>query len=406
MGRGEKQPAGSGRALTWPRGVKLREFASESRIQIAFSFRDTECRELMPPGPITQAAINAAHGLRAEIRRKIELGTFVYAEYFPESPRAQAFGRSGRRVKMSDLLDEQDKRYKARVDNGTLAASSYDGYTKAIHSDRMAFWRDKYLDEATPSALRDWVRSLDVTSKRARNLLTPLRSLFEDALNDELVEFNPFDRIALDKLLRETTKASDYEVDPFTAEERTALLAKARADERPMLQFWMGTGLRPGELMALRWEKVDWIHHRVRIDTNLVGGIEKLPKTAAGIRDVDLDAQALAALTDQKALSLLAGGHVFLNPRTGKAWETDAQIRKTLWQPLCTRAGVRYRNPYQLRHTYASSMLTAGANPWYIAQQLGHVDIQMVMQTYGKFIPQDYQRPRLVADAGRLAAND
>ena len=46
-------------------------------------------------------------------------------------------------------------------------------------------------------------------------------------------------------------------------------------------------------------------------------------------------------------------------PRTNSPWESDAQIRKTLWEPLCKRAGVRYRNPYQVRHTYASTLLTA-----------------------------------------------
>ena len=69
-------------------------------------------------------------------------------------------------------------------------------------------------------------------------------------------------------------------------------------------------------------------------------------------------------------------------------------VRKTLWVPLCARSGVRYRNPYQVRHTYASALLTAGTNPWYVAQQLGHVDVQMVFQTYGKFIPQDFQKPK------------
>lgn len=87
--------------------------------------------------------------------------------------------------------------------------------------------------------------------------------------------------------------------------------------------------------------------------------------------------------------------HVWLNPRTGRAWTTDAQIRKTLWLPLCERAGIRYRNPYQCRHTFASALLTAGANPWYVAEQLGHVDVQLVFSTYGKFIGQDYQKPKV-----------
>ncbi len=46
-----------------------------------------------------------------------------------------------------------------------------------------------------------------------------------------------------------------------------------------------------------------------------------------------------------------------------------------------------------MRHSYASGLLTKGTNPWYVAQQLGHVDVQMVFRIYGKFIPVDYRKP-------------
>ena len=49
--------------------------------------------------------------------------------------------------------------------------------------------------------------------------------------------------------------------------------------------------------------------------------------------------------------------------------------------------------------TYASTLLTAGANPWYVAQQLGHEDVEMVFRTYGKFIREDYQKPKAILQA-------
>ena len=110
---------------------------------------------------------------------------------------------------------------------------------------------------------------MDCTSKAIRNTLTPLRSLFEDALNDEIIDFNPFERIALSKLIRQTAKASDYVVSPFSSTERAALLDACRSDERPMLQFWFSTGLRPGELQALGWRHINWERRvaRTRYDT-------------------------------------------------------------------------------------------------------------------------------------------
>jgi integrase len=385
------------RELTFPRGVSVRDFKHERRLQIAFTFRGVQCRELMPPGAITNGALTHASGLRAEILRKIELGTFKYADYFPGSDRGKQFDRGARAALVGTLLETQLEVYRTQVKNKTMSPSTLTGYEKAITGKRMQFWAKVPLAEATPSKLRDWIGSFGITAKAARNLLTPLRSVFEDALNDELIEFNPFDRIALGKLLRQTTKSSDYEVDPFTAAERERLLGQARTDERPMLQFWFNAGLRPGELMAIRWPKIDWVSKKARIDVNYVARTEKAPKTEAGIRDVDLNAEAIAALLAQKPATFAAGAHIFVNPRSGEPWQTDAQIRKTLWEPLLRRAGVRYRNPYQARHTFASTLLTAGENPWYVAQQLGHVDVQLVFRVYGKFIPSDYQRPKATA---------
>jgi integrase len=49
-------------------------------------------------------------------------------------------------------------------------------------------------------------------------------------------------------------------------------------------------------------------------------------------------------------------------------------------------AGVRYRRPYQTRHTYASMMLTAGESPMWVAQQMGHRDWGMIRRIYGRWI--------------------
>lgn len=213
-------------------------------------------------------------------------------------------------------------------------------------------------------------------------------------MNDELIASNPFDRIALAKLIRQNSKASDYVVNPFTSDERATILQACRADEWPMFQFWFETGLRPGELQALEWQHIDLERATARIEQNQVAGVIKGPKTESGKRTVDLSAEAIQALIAQKAISFERGRRVWLNQRTLTPWQTDAQIRRVAWLPLMQRAGIAYRNPYQIRHTFASSRLTAGANPWYMADQMGHADVTMVFKTYGKFIRADFQKPR------------
>ena len=214
--------------------MTIRQFETERRIQVAFTFRGVECRELLAPGAITQTALSLAGGLRAEIVRKIAEGTFHYRDYFANSRRSSQFDAGGRRILVGKLLEKQLEVYERQVANGTLSPSTLVGYRKAITNEKMQFWADVPLHSATPSKLRDWISGLDMTAKAARNLLTPLRSVFEDALNDESIEFNPFERIALKKLLRQTSKGSDYEVDPFTAAEQDTLLAHARHPGEPL----------------------------------------------------------------------------------------------------------------------------------------------------------------------------
>lgn len=385
-----------------PRGVTIRPFKTEERIQIAFRFEGVECRELLPPGKPTKAYQDYAAGLRAEIRRKIKDGTFSYAAYFPDSPRVKQFGPVKKWVLVGDLLKRQLSLYEQQAAAGNLSPSTLLGYAKAINGVLLPRWETKAIGDLAPSDLRQWISEIGATAtaKTVRNVLTPLRSVLDDAVNDELISASPLERVALKKLLKQTAQKSKYDVDPLNTDEVTAVLNAARADERPFVQFLLETGLRTGEMIALTWGKVDWIGSTLRVDENIVTGMEdgkmarvtKKPKTDAGIRNVELSAAALQALRDQKSFTFLAGGRVWHNGATSQPWESDAQIRKTLWLPLLKRAGVRYRNPYQTRHTFASTRLTAGANPFWIADQMGHVDGEMVFKTYGKWIPANFKR--------------
>lgn len=375
-----------------PSGVTLRKMKDSTRLQIFFKWNGQQCRELIPEGPINKSSIQYAANLRGEIKRKIEDGAFKYADYFPDSPKAKEVEVTEQ--VMQDLLAKQLATYEKQVANGQLSPATFRGYYKSITGERMRHWHGWKLRDVTPSALRDWIGEMDCTSKAIRNMLIPLRSVFEDALNDGVIDFNPFDRIALAKLIRQNSKASDYVIAPFNQEERAAILAACRDDERPMFQFWFETGLRPGELQALEWQHVDFDNAVVHIVQNQVVGVIKGPKTESGKRTVDLSPEAIDALKAQKPISFLRGKRIWLNQRTLQPWETDAQVRKTAWLPIMQRAGIEYRNPYQIRHTFASTRLTAGANPWYMADQLGHADVTMVFKTYGKFIREDFQKPK------------
>ena len=217
-----------------------------------------------------------------------------------------------------------------------------------------------------------------------------MRAIVEQALNDESIKSNPLDKIVISKLLSKQTSKSNFKVDPFDRGEVKAILDATHHEQiKNLFQFAFFTGLRTSELIALEWEDLDLCNGVVHVVRAVVKKQIKGTKTSAGIRTVMLLPPAIDALNAQKKYTFNNAKRVFHNPRTNQPWETDHQIRRTAWIHTMKKAGVRYRNPYQTRHTYASMMLSGGENIMWVASQMGHVDTEMVMRTYGKWIPDD-----------------
>jgi integrase len=364
------------------RGVELRKGARSESIRIKFMYQGMECRESLKLTH-TKQNINYAIRLRGEILNAIERSAFKYADYFPNSPMANKFGTVPTRVTIGELLREQ-----LNIAERTLSPSTHSGYQQVYDSHLFAQWDKTTLQELTPPALRAWIGTLDCKIKTVRNILTPLRNALEQAINDDLIEYNPLDRVKLDKIMSRESRKSDYVVDPFDMAEILAILAACEGQEKNVWQHAFATGMRTSEFIALEWQSVDWSHSTISVDQVRVKGVVKdETKTQAGRRKIAMLMGAHTALMAQKSHTFLAGGLVFHDPRYGKGWADDQALKKR-WARILRKAGVRYRNPYQTRHTFASTLLSAGANPLYVAKQMGHRDTEMITRNYGRWIEQ------------------
>jgi integrase len=377
MGRA-RQPGHESQPM---RGVSIRKWETGTGIRIVFRFRGVMCRETLKLEP-TKANLKYAERLRGEILNAIALGTFNYADYFPQSKRARMFGHVWVKATVSELL----KDYMA-IAAKTLEPSTVNGYRKVCEAHLFPVFGYIPIRELSPIIIRNWVTGLTITAKTVRNILTPLRNMLDQALNDGLIDRHPLNKLVLSKLLNKKTSKSNWEVDPFDQDEIRAIISEATGQAHNLFQFAFFTGLRTSELIALEWNDIDWFKGIVRVSRAVVLKQEKGTKTKAGARDVLLLPPALEALKLQKTHTFLEGKRVFHNPRTNTPWETDGQIRKTAWTYILKKIGVRYRNPYQTRHTYASMMLSAGENPLWVAKQMGHRDTEMIIKHYGRWIP-------------------
>ena len=367
--------------------------ATKTSIEIAFTFRGRSCRERVKLPP-TRDNLAYCRRWRQGIQHEIAAGTFVYRRHFPNSPRAAWFGERGAEgMTVGQLLD----RWMAGV-SGRLSKAGRMSYESAIQ----VHWRPCFgqcpIDMLAPEQVRSFLRALDVLPKTKNNLLTPLRQAYRWAFDEGLIDANPLDRVRAATVERR-------DPDPFTVTEIRAILgACAWRQHRALFQFAFATGLRTSEFIALQWEDVDHEKRAVHVRRALVRGEIKTPKTAAGRRTVNLCEPAMAALDTlcQRIAPPLSsppsqGGErggvassgrevVFYDPETRQPWPDDAPIRRA-WTATLKRAGVRYRCPYQTRHTYASMLLTAGEDPAYIAAQMGHADWAMIRKVYARWMP-------------------
>ncbi|WP_405240893.1 MULTISPECIES: site-specific integrase [Lentisalinibacter] len=177
------------------------------------------------------------------------------------------------------------------------------------------------------------------------------------------------------------------EADPFSQEEVNRILSALNSRSKQVASYFafaFGSGLRTSELLALTWGDIDTASRRVFVNKALVRDRLKAPKTSAGRRIVEFHEPALQLLDVDSHKT--PDTRVFVDPRTGGPWKNDKAIRKLYWYPALRETGVRRRNPYQTRHTFASMRLMEGANPLYVAQQMGHKDWGMIRNVYGKYI--------------------
>lgn len=336
----------------------------------------------------TPANVRYAERLVAEIRERIELGTFSYAEYFP------ADGDSGDRLTLQRQMDTWLAAQ--RIEESTSA-----GYTSAIR-----FWTAGVpkgdptpLGERPIRALKhsDFLQVLatrpDLSGKTVNNYVSVLRESLDLAVIDGALLTNPAAKIPRASHQKEPP-------DPFSLEEVDLIVADLlKHYPEPIgnkVEWWAFSGPRPSEVVALKWSSVDLRTSTVRIHEAVVRGLAKDRTKTNKSRDVMMNSRAAAALERQRKHTQLAGEHVWLDPRYGEPWTDERAFRRSYWTPCLKRLGIRYRAPRNLRHTYATMMLMAGRTPAWCAEQLGH-SIEMFLTTYSRWIKGGQDRQEMDA---------
>ena len=225
---------------------------------------------------------------------------------------------------------------------------------------------DLLLSEIGPREIERYkARKLtSLSPKSVNNHLTVLRKCLDTAQEWGLVETIP-------KVKWLRTPPSEF--DFLTFEEADRLLAHVDPSWSAMVLTALRTGLRQGELAALRWQDLDLPGRKLRVKRSVWKGHISSPKSGR-FREVPLSTKLAEVLQDHRHLR----GELVFCRENGSMFKYT-QLRWPLWR-ASRRAGLRKAGWHMLRHTFASHLAMRGVPLKAIQELLGHATMEMTMR--------------------------
>lgn len=225
-----------------------------------------------------------------------------------------------------------------------------------------------------------------------------LAMILRSAVHDRLLAASPCYKIKLPGMPPRQLQA-------LTAEQVGALLEHTPPRDYAVLALAVGTGMRQGEVLGLTLPHLRLLARELSVEQQcrvVPGGPPEITselKTAASRRLLPLPHFVVAAVARHIELYGLGPQQtVFFSPRGG-LWRRGS-FNETVWKPALERAGLpRAYGFHALRHTYASSLISAGLHPRVIQARLGHKSIVETMDTYGHLFPDANQETSRALDA-------
>lgn len=138
------------------------------------------------------------------------------------------------------------------------------------------------------------------------------------------------------------------------------------------------------EQVALTWERIDFSRNKIQVREGWRRGQKTNLKVPAANRDVDILPPVRKAPEQQR---LIAGGSDLVFPSRRGGHINVGNLRRRVWYPALAKAGLKRRDLYNTRHTFATHALASGEDPGWVAKMLGHTTLLMLMTRYYRYVP-------------------
>jgi integrase len=264
-------------------------------------------------------------------------------------------------------------------------------YRSMVRTHMLPTFGDAFLEDITPDQIERWRLSFDpaLANRTKIKVMTVLFGILERARKVHRLPTNP----ARD--MEKPTQRRRAGLDVFSVEEVIALI-RAADGEQDATMFLVAafTGLRRGELVALRWRDVDFSGQTIRVVASYTDGVLTTPKSGK-VRSVPMAPEVAAALARLASRGEWTGDDDLVFVGTGGA-HLDASALYRRYKLALRRAGLRNLRFHDLRHTFGTRAITK-ASILQVKEWMGHADVDTTMK-YLHYVPRAHEAA-LLADA-------
>ena len=312
------------------------------------------------------------------IEKEISLGTFV--------PKAK------KNVIIETVEDYGERSFARHMNERRNHVTA--SYKRHFSNHIVPYFGKRLISSITSMELLDWqnkkLETFEVsTVKKFRSVFY---TIFTDAFLEGIVDQNPFDRVArpVDLAVFDDSDAMDEDdknINPYTLKEIENLISKAAGYLKNFIAIMAFTGMRPGELVALKYKDLDFTNNIIKIRRTRTLGENGPTKTKSSKRDIEMLPIVKQYLLLQKELTFInIDGDVFLN-KSKKIFYSHDTIAVSFKR--LTDNDPRYL--YQLRHSFASLMISEGEDMLWVSRVMGHksLDITLKIYTHAYSVTQD-----------------
>jgi integrase len=243
-------------------------------------------------------------------------------------------------------------------------------------------WGDVPITDLQPRTVQLWLESLPLAAKTRGHIKGLLGCLVNYAMWANLIPVrnNPISLVTVKGSSKRKRKPHN-----LTVKEFHEMLSHLGEPFRTMMRIQLCLGLRVSELLALRWQDVDWIGSRLNVEHGIVGQHLDAVKTDGSCRVIPLDPELLQVFQSWKQQTEFpeAGDWIFASPvKLGRLPVSYTAYKEAL-QEASEAIGIGRIGTHSLRHSYRSWLGAEGTDLTVQKQLMRHSDVRTTL-SYGE----------------------